>query len=45
MEIVIIAAVILCIFIWLVITSKNKTKMAINTNRVYCPVCNTKQPF
>jgi len=45
MEIVITTAVVICVFIWLVIASKNKSKMGINLNKVYCPVCNAKQPF
>jgi RNase P subunit RPR2 len=31
--------------IWLVIASKNKSKLGINLKRVYCPICKTKQPF
>jgi hypothetical protein len=45
METIITAAVIFCVFIWMVRASKNKSKMGINLNKVYCPICNTKQPF
>jgi hypothetical protein len=31
--------------IWLVIASKNKSKFGINLKRVYCPICQTKQPI
>lgn len=35
---------ILGMIIWFVIHTKRKTKYGINLKRVYCPVCNTKQP-
>jgi hypothetical protein len=30
--------------IWLKMASKDKSKWGINLKRVYCPVCQTKQP-
>jgi ssDNA-binding Zn-finger/Zn-ribbon topoisomerase 1 len=37
--------IIIIVAIWLVIASKNQSKYGINIKRVYCPVCNTKQPI
>ena len=31
--------------IWLLRVSKDKSKWGINLKRVYCPVCQTKQPI
>jgi hypothetical protein len=45
MEIVITAAIIFCVFVWLIMASKNKSKMGINLSKVCCPVCNTQQPI
>jgi ssDNA-binding Zn-finger/Zn-ribbon topoisomerase 1 len=45
MEIIITAVVISCVFIWLLIASKKQSKFGVNLKRVYCPVCNTKQPI
>jgi len=42
-------AIILLIAFFLLLfirkSGKNKTKWGINLKRVYCPTCNTKQPF
>jgi len=45
MNFIITAVIIICVVIWLVIASKNKSKFGINLKRVYCPICGTKQPF
>ncbi|GAC1551714.1 MAG: hypothetical protein NVS3B13_06380 [Mucilaginibacter sp.] len=33
------------VFIWLRKAGKEKSKWGINLKRVYCPVCQTKQPI
>jgi ssDNA-binding Zn-finger/Zn-ribbon topoisomerase 1 len=45
MDFIVTAIIIICVVIWLVIDSRNKSKFGINFKRVYCPVCNTKQPI
>jgi ssDNA-binding Zn-finger/Zn-ribbon topoisomerase 1 len=45
MNFLLIATIIICVVIWLRIASKNKSKFGVNLKRIYCPVCNTKQPI
>ena len=39
------AIVMTGIIIWFIIAGKNKSKWGINLKRVYCPVCQTRQPL
>jgi ssDNA-binding Zn-finger/Zn-ribbon topoisomerase 1 len=43
MDWIITAVLSIGLAIWFIIAG-NKTKTGINLKRVYCPVCNTKQP-
>jgi RNase P subunit RPR2 len=45
MDFILTGIIIICVAIWLVVASKYKSKFGINLKRVYCPVCNTKQPI
>jgi hypothetical protein len=39
-------AILAIVFVvFFILASKNKSKFGINLKRVYCPVCQTKQPF
>ena len=43
-QLIIFATLAAAFAIWLIIASKDKSKWGINLKRVYCPVCQTKQP-
>jgi RNase P subunit RPR2 len=45
MNLILTAVILVAFAIWLFIISKNKSRLGINLKRVYCPVCNTKQPI
>jgi hypothetical protein len=45
MDSILTAVIILSLVIFFIRASKNKSKFGINLKRVYCPVCNTKQPI
>jgi hypothetical protein len=37
--------IIIAVFIFILVKSKDKSKWGINLKRVYCPVCGAKQPI
>jgi len=43
-QVFIFASIVIGFAIWLIKASKDKSKRGINLKRVYCPVCQTKQP-
>jgi len=45
MNFILSAVIIVCVVVWLIIASKDKSKFGINLKSVYCPICNTKQPI
>jgi RNase P subunit RPR2 len=45
MNLIITGIIFIMVVVRLIIASKNKSKLGINLKRVYCPVCNTKQPI
>ena len=45
MDLIIAGVILVGAVIGLIVASKNRSKFGINLKRVYCPVCNAKQPI
>ncbi|RKR83802.1 hypothetical protein BDD43_4016 [Mucilaginibacter gracilis] len=44
-QVLIYSIMVIAFIIWLTNESKHKSKWGVNLKRVYCPVCQTKQPI